>query len=355
MRQSCQNYLLYHASPYVLITDNGREFSSDGWREYLSRHNIRHQYTTAYHPQANGKVERVNRTIKEMLARLSNNNLARWTEVLPEVIKTINITPTRATGFSPFALQTGRDPRLPISTNLAVDEQTYQSDRADFLTRALRDAYHTQQAVREENRRRLNERATAGDIRVGDMVMVWVEVPGTHTTRWDPGFRVVRVRLPTIWVTHSEKGGRRVLHRSKVKVVSPDLAWDKIAPRPTRYQIRCATRGWNVAPAIDELPDEEVLPTAPPPELAPQAPAAVAPAPDAAPDAEMVGPIPRASPARPRRGRRIRARTQATGARDSGPAPLPAAPATSSQFPQLDPIVHRPSNLQPSLIWEAPM
>ena len=94
------------------------------------------------------------------------------------------------------------------------------------------------------------------------------------------------------------------------------------------------------------MPEEVVLPTAPPPVLAPQVPAAVAPAPDAAPAAEMVGPIPPASPARPRRGRPKRARAQTTGvrrlarlveseARGSGPAPSPASMTASPQVPQM--------------------
>jgi hypothetical protein len=95
------------------------------------------------------------------------------------------------------------------------------------------------------NCRQLERRVNVGDLRVGDTVLVWVEVSGTHKTRSDPGYRVTRIRGVTVWVTHLQRGGQKVLHRSKVKVVDTDLPWDEIAPRPTRYAIRQVTRGTN--------------------------------------------------------------------------------------------------------------
>ena len=41
------------------------------------------------------------------------------------------------------------------------------------------------------------------------------------------------------------RGGQKVVHRTKVKLIDPDLPWDQVAPRPTRYHIRQATRGIN--------------------------------------------------------------------------------------------------------------
>ena len=260
-RAFTERYLPYHASPYMVITDNGNEFSSDGWRKYLERHEIQHQLTTAYNPQSNGKVERANRALKEQLEKLVFNQTSRWSEYLPEVVKLTNAPPTRATGYPPFLLQTGRDPRLPITGNLLVEEGTDEGDKAEFLTNAIKAAHETQKLLREENRKRIDAKADAGEIHIGDTVMVCVETPGNNTSRWDHGFRVVRVSATNVWVTNVKTGGQRVLHRSKVKVIDPNIVWDHTTPRPTRYQLRKAIRR-----RISSTPEPEIrTPDAVPP------------------------------------------------------------------------------------------
>ncbi len=246
----CRNYLPYHASPNMIITDNGMEFSSDEWRNYMERHDIKHQLTTPYNPKSNGKVERANKSIKEMMGKLSNNQLTRWTDFMPEVVKILNSIPTDATGFSPFFLQTGREPRLPISTNLSIKDPLYTGDRVEFLTQAFHEAYEVQKARRAENKHRIDMKAKAKQLEVGDTVIVLVETKSTHAAKWDHGYKVVRIRGNTVWVTHTEKGGIKVLSRSKVKLVDPLQPWAELAPRPSRYEVRKQTRGRN-QPAAD--------------------------------------------------------------------------------------------------------
>jgi transposase InsO family protein len=49
----------------VIRSDNGGEFTSNQWKEYCRTHGIRHETTTAYTPEQNGKAERSVRTLKE--------------------------------------------------------------------------------------------------------------------------------------------------------------------------------------------------------------------------------------------------------------------------------------------------
>ena len=56
--------------PADITTDQGRQFSSDLWKEPHVLLGIRSLRTTAYHPQANGMVECLHRVLKERICNI---------------------------------------------------------------------------------------------------------------------------------------------------------------------------------------------------------------------------------------------------------------------------------------------
>lgn len=61
--------------PTNLLTDNGPEFTSSEFNEFLEQSDINHKLTTPYCPSSNGAVERVNRTIQNFCAALHPKNI----------------------------------------------------------------------------------------------------------------------------------------------------------------------------------------------------------------------------------------------------------------------------------------
>ena len=62
-----EGHLIDREKMPLLFTDNGSGFCSKVVAGYLLNHNIKHIFSTPYHPQSRGKIERFNRTIKEKL------------------------------------------------------------------------------------------------------------------------------------------------------------------------------------------------------------------------------------------------------------------------------------------------
>ena len=54
-----------HSVPKFIRTDQGTEFTNNLMLRLMDRMNIRHKKTCPYYPQANGHVERFNRTLVE--------------------------------------------------------------------------------------------------------------------------------------------------------------------------------------------------------------------------------------------------------------------------------------------------
>ena len=56
-------WVFTYGTPENLISDNGKKFTARFFLDFCRILNVHNSFTTTYHPQANGQVERFNRTI----------------------------------------------------------------------------------------------------------------------------------------------------------------------------------------------------------------------------------------------------------------------------------------------------
>ena len=104
--------------PAQVITDQGRQFISGLWREVMSLLGISPSMTTAYHPQSNGMIERVHRTLKERLmsraaSGSSPSSASSWMSNLPLVLLGLRTTVREDAGCCPADAVYGCQLRLP--------------------------------------------------------------------------------------------------------------------------------------------------------------------------------------------------------------------------------------------------
>jgi len=97
-----------HGLPEIVVTDNGSNFASKEFGDFLKQNGIRHVRTAPYHPASNGLAERAVQTFKEGMKKMSGGSVqARVSEFLARY----RITPQTSTGVSPAELLLGRKPR----------------------------------------------------------------------------------------------------------------------------------------------------------------------------------------------------------------------------------------------------
>ena len=105
--------------PEVIMSDGGSEFSNRLNQELSKLLHMKWSVTTPYHPQANGQVERFNRTFEEMMSKhLTEGQHLVWDEFVQQCIHAYNTSVNSATGFTPFELQYGRTCRHWIDRSL---------------------------------------------------------------------------------------------------------------------------------------------------------------------------------------------------------------------------------------------
>lgn len=135
------DFVLRFCFPCRLHHNQGREFKYILFAKLEEYSGVKGSRITPYHSQGNGQVKRFNRT---MLRNLLETAKADWKVSLATVIHAYNCTCSEATGYAPYFLLFGRNPRLPIDWmfDLTVKDQSLsRRDYAEKWKACMNDAY----------------------------------------------------------------------------------------------------------------------------------------------------------------------------------------------------------------------
>ena len=176
--------------PKVVVSDNGTNFVSKEFEEFMQRNGIKHVTSAPAHPSSNGLVENAVKTFKNGISRLKDGSI---TDKLSRYLFAHRNTPHATTGSTPAELMMGR--RLRSTLDLAKpdlenkvaskqDQQNHQHDK------------HARQRV----------------IRVGDIVYAknlrpgptWM--PATVIAQTGPvSFKVELEKSKIVWRRHQDQ------------------------------------------------------------------------------------------------------------------------------------------------------
>ena len=106
-----------HGVPTTIVNDNGSNFCSEEFEEFLAKNGIHHRMTARYHPASNGLVERAVQTFKEGMKKMSNKESLE-TRVSRFLFK-YRITPHSTTGIAPAEMLMSR-----IKTKISLGRTT---------------------------------------------------------------------------------------------------------------------------------------------------------------------------------------------------------------------------------------
>lgn len=117
-----------------ISSDRGSHFENDLIANVCKSLNINQQFSTAYHPQSQGLVERNNAIIISVLKHYINDNKNNWSNLLPFITFAYNSTVHSATNHSPFYLTHGYHPDTSLSASLPTDD----SNLLDSITNLIK-------------------------------------------------------------------------------------------------------------------------------------------------------------------------------------------------------------------------
>lgn len=130
-----QKFLSVFGLPDTVISDQGSEFNSSIFQSFCANLGITHKTTNPYHPQANGHVERIHRSLKTAIRSL--NHPANWDKALPYITMAINNRVVDQNSFTPFQFVFGKPGRTPGMLISQEDTLISNNDVRIFLDTML--------------------------------------------------------------------------------------------------------------------------------------------------------------------------------------------------------------------------
>ncbi|GAA5921705.1 hypothetical protein JCM1841_007097 [Sporobolomyces salmonicolor] len=159
--------------PERLVSDRDKLFTSRFWRVLHERVGVTLQMSTSFHPETDGRSERTNKTVVQILRQHVSRQQRDWVRYLSTTEYVINAAVNDSTGFTPFELVLGYTPSLSPSaasppSSLPAVEAILEERKVKI--REARDALAAAKVRQAEQSNK--RRGEDPEFDVGDMVMV---------------------------------------------------------------------------------------------------------------------------------------------------------------------------------------
>lgn len=230
------DFVLKFGFPTRLHHDQGREFQNKLFASMEAYCGIRGSRTTPYHPQGNGQVERM-------------------------VVHAYNCTRSEATGYAPYYLLFGRNPRLPVDIMFGLKCSERDASHSEYaakwrtrMEKAYRLASKTAHGERNRAQEHYDKKSHGGELQPGCRVLIRNLAerggPGKLRSFWEDEVYIVTERKhpdsPVYGVRPERGAGRtRVLHRNLLLPCDflPAEPSHKELAKPTKKQFNTMPKG----------------------------------------------------------------------------------------------------------------
>ena len=184
---------------------------------------VEKSHTTTYHPQGNGLVERMNRSLLNLLrCFVSENN--DWEDSLGPVLYAYRTAIHSSTGFSPYEIMFARNPRPLLDDQSHQDGYDPENWKNMFKERYKKILELVKQNVdytQDKQAYTYNKTARTEDLVLEDEVWVHQRFrPHKFAPLWKRGWFVKKVISPQNVIINDTNGREIVIHREKIRKVN---------------------------------------------------------------------------------------------------------------------------------------
>ena len=230
------NFICRFGVPHQIHSDQGRQFESGLFKELCARFLIDKTRTTAFRPQSDGLVERLIRSLEDILSKYINKNQRDWDEQLPWALMAYRSSEHETTRFSPCMLMLGREVTLPVDLlygqypqseefkdeNLAFNK--YVEDLQKRMWKIHDKARANIIKASEKQKRSYDVNANQNSYKIGDVVWLFTNTRTKNKTpklqrNWEGPYFVIEVISDIIYkIKKTENSKPKVVHHDRLKI-----------------------------------------------------------------------------------------------------------------------------------------
>ena len=252
-------FFSHYGLPSSIQSDQGTNFQSKVFKQFLSEQGILQRKSSAYHPESQGALERFHQTFKTMLRAYCVDHGPDWDVGVPLLLFSIRDSPQESLGFSPFELVYGHQVRGPLSL---LSEQWIEPNQPTNLLNYVIDfktkLYETQTLAQENLKDSqfhmktwYDRKARIRHFNEGDEVLVLLPMSGNPLqAKYSGPYKIVKRLNDVDYVikTPDRRKGEQVCHINMLKAFQ----------RPTATKTNMTAAPHSTPPPHSEPSDFEL-------------------------------------------------------------------------------------------------
>jgi len=161
-----------HRLPESIISDRGPQFAIGLIRELNEILEIKSKLSTAFHPQTDGQMERVNQELEQYLRMFINHRQEQWPEWLGTTEFAYNNKMYLSMQMTPFKANYGQDPRMGFEGRKKGKYEEVEKF-VEKMKEIQKEAKAALTKMKEDMKKYTDrKRGEADGYRVGDLVML---------------------------------------------------------------------------------------------------------------------------------------------------------------------------------------
>lgn len=219
-----QNSILIYGTPKEILSDMGTEYRNSILEEICKTLQIQHDFSTPYHHETVGSIERNHRTFNEYVRAYLSENNNDWDELLSYFTLCYNTTPHSSFNhrYSPFELVFGRIPNPPTFLSQTKIDPVYNFDSLAIQLKYKLQLAHKHAKVFLENskiRNKINYDKSINPINlnINDKVLIVDETRNKHDPIYKGPYLIQQIDNCNVTILNPLNQKTKLVHKNNIR------------------------------------------------------------------------------------------------------------------------------------------